>query len=85
KEFLLHEMRWSIGLRNVRPAGYVGMIFTHGLPWAVLAAVVAGAAGWKATAGFYLLSYLVLRLGLTWTAGVWGLGDKSIAAKLWLV
>jgi len=85
KEFLQHEMRWSIGLRNVRPAGYVGMIFTHGLPWAVLAAVVAGAAGWKAMAAFYLIAYLVLRLGLTWTAGVWGLGDRGIARRLWLL
>jgi ceramide glucosyltransferase len=32
REFLTHELRWSIGLRNVRPAGYVGMIVTHGLP-----------------------------------------------------
>ena len=85
KEFLLHEMRWSIGLRNVRPWGYLGMVFTHGLPWAVLASVVAGAAGWSAIAAFYLLSYLMLRLGLTWAAGVWGLGDRWIAARLWLV
>ncbi|MGH9743923.1 MAG: glycosyltransferase, partial [Candidatus Acidiferrum sp.] len=33
REFLKHELRWSIGLRNVRPLGYLGMIFTHGLPW----------------------------------------------------
>lgn len=85
KEFLLHEMRWSIGLRNVRPAGYVGMIFTHGLPWAVLAAAVAAAAGWTGVAALYLAAYFALRVGLTWTAGAWGLGDKAIAAKLWLV
>src|SRR5260370_18212525 len=40
-EFLRHELRWSIGLHNVRPAGYVGLIFTHGLPWAVLAGIAA--------------------------------------------
>jgi ceramide glucosyltransferase len=85
KEFLSHELRWSIGLRNVRPAGYAGMLFTHGLPWAVLAAGVAGAAGWSMVAWFYVLVYLVLRLGVTWTTGIWGLGDTSIAKKLWLV
>lgn len=85
KEFWQHEMRWSIGLRNVRPAGYVGMILTHGLPWTVLAAVVAGVAGWKVLAAFYLISYLLLRLGLTWTAGVWGLGDRGISRRLWLL
>jgi len=36
-EFLKHELRWSIGLRNVRPVGYVGMLLTHGLPWTLLA------------------------------------------------
>jgi ceramide glucosyltransferase len=85
REFLTHELRWSIGLRNVRPAGYAGMIFTHGLPWALLAALVAGAAGWIGVAVFYLAAYLVLRLSVAWAAGVWGLGDKAIAPKLWLV
>lgn len=85
KEFLTHELRWSIGLRNVRPAGYAGMIFTHGLPWALLAAVVASAAGWMGVAAFYLAAYLVLRLSVVWAAGVWGLGGEGIAPKLWLV
>jgi ceramide glucosyltransferase len=85
KEFLSHELRWSIGLRNVRPAGYAGMIFTHGLPWAVVATLLAGAAGWTGVAAFYLAAYLILRWSVAWTAGVWGLGDKAIAAKLWLV
>jgi ceramide glucosyltransferase len=85
KEFLSHELRWSIGLRNVRPAGYAGMIFTHGLPWALMAAFVAGAAGWSGVAAFHLAAYLILRWSVAWTAGVWGLGDKAIAAKLWLV
>ena len=84
-EFLTHSLRWAIGLRNVRPAGYFGMIFTQGLPWAVLAAVVAGSAGWAATAALYVLGYLVLRFLVAWTAGVWGLRDSAIAGKLWLV
>lgn len=85
KEFLGRELRWAIGLRNVRPAGYVGTIFTHGFPWTALAAVVAGAAGWTALATFYIGGYLILRLSATWMAGVWGLGDRAIAKKLWLV
>jgi ceramide glucosyltransferase len=84
-EFLKHELRWAIGLRNVRPAGYVGIVFTHGLPWAILAAVVALTAGWVGIAIAYLLAYLVLRLGVAWTTGVWGLGDRAIRKKLWLV
>ncbi len=84
-EFLKHELRWSIGLRNVRPAGYIGIVFTHGLPWAVFAAAVAGTAGWTEIAIAYLVAYLVLRFGVAWTTAVWGLGDTAIRKKLWLL
>jgi len=84
-DFLRHELRWAIGLRNVRPAGYAGMIFTHGLPWSVLAAVVAAASGWIGTAAAFIAAYLALRIGLAYAAGVWGLQDRNIASKLWLV
>src|SRR5216684_2431493 len=83
-EFLRHELRWAIGLRNVRPAGYVGMIFTQGLPWAIAAAAGDFASGWLGLAGFYLGAYLVLRLSVAYGAGVWGLGDNHVASKLWL-
>src|SRR2546423_820954 len=85
KDFLRHELRWSIGLRNVRPAGYAGLILTHGLPWAVLAAFMAATAGWAGLAVSYPLADLIVRLGGAWTAGVWGLGDRGVAAKMWLV
>lgn len=84
-DFLAHELRWSIGLRNVRPIAYVGMTLTHGLPWAVIGAIVAGMAGWSGLAISYVAAYLILRLTLAWTAGVWGLSDGLIAKKLWLV
>jgi len=83
-EFLRHELRWAVGLRNVRPAGYVGMIFAHGLPWAILAATIAFASGWSGIAGFYLSAYLSLRLAVAYAAGVWGLRDQVAASKLWL-
>src|SRR6266436_5302737 len=82
--FLRHELRWAIGLRNVRPAGYAGMLFTHGLPLAILAAAVAAACGWVGLAAAYLVAYLVLRLGAAYAAGVWGLRDGNIAKRLWL-
>jgi ceramide glucosyltransferase len=33
----------------------------------------------------YLAAYLILRVGLTWTTGKWGLGDLQLAKMLWLV
>jgi ceramide glucosyltransferase len=84
-EYLKHELRWSIGLRNVRPVGYVGMLLTHGLPWTFLAGAVATFAGWGGTAIAYVVAYLVLRLGVVWTTAVWALGDSHIGTKLFLV
>jgi ceramide glucosyltransferase len=85
QELFGQELRWAIGLRNVRPVAYAGMIFTHGLPWAVLAAIVAATAGWTGLAIAYLIAYFVLRISVAWVAGVWGLRDQTIISKLWLL
>jgi len=84
-QLLRHDLRWSIGLKNVRPTAYWGLVLTHGLPWALLAAGIAAGAGWMGIAAAHVVAYLVLRLGLAWTTGVWGLGDYGIGRKLWLV
>jgi ceramide glucosyltransferase len=80
--FWEHQVRWARTIRLVRPASFLGLLFTHGLPLALLAAVVAPAA-WISAA--YLLAYLVLRLGMAWVVGVWGLQDEVLRRKLWLV
>jgi ceramide glucosyltransferase len=85
REVFRQELRWAIGLRNVRPVAYAGMIFTHGLPWALLAAVVALSSGWPGLAVLYLAAYLILRIGVAWIAGVWGLRDPTVIGKLWLL
>ena len=81
-QFLKHELRWSTMLRNIRPAGYLGLAMTFGLPWAILAAVVSHS---LALAAAYLLTYFVLRLTMAWTIGVWGLSDPVVRRKIWLV
>lgn len=80
--FWNHQVRWARTVRLCRPISYLGVIFTHGLPWAVLAAFLAPA---KWIAVSYLLAYLVLRLVMAWTVGVWGVGDDVLRRKLWLV
>jgi ceramide glucosyltransferase len=82
ESFWDHQVRWSRTVRLVRPASFLGLIFTHGLPLAILAALIAPTA-WIA-AGF-LVAYLVLRLLMAWIAGVWGVGDEVLRRKLWLV
>jgi ceramide glucosyltransferase len=85
KEQFRHELRWSIGLRSVRPLGYWGLIFTHGLPWALLGAAAALAIGSMPIAVSYIVAYLIIRVGLTWLTGAWGIGDRQLAKILWLV
>jgi ceramide glucosyltransferase len=80
--FWNHQVRWARTVRLCRPISYLGLVFTHGLPWAVLAALVASST-WSASA--YLLAYLALRLVMAWTVGVWGVGDEVLRRKLWLV
>jgi ceramide glucosyltransferase len=79
-EFLQHELRWTIGLRNVRPAGHAAMIFTFGLPWTVLAAVVAPT---TALAAAYVSTYLALRFAVYLTLGVLGLRDDVVRRYWW--
>jgi len=85
REHFRHELRWAIGLRSVRPLGYWGLVFTHGLPWALAGVAAATALGSVAMAVSYVVAYLLLRVGLTWLTGRWGMGDRQLAKILWLV
>ncbi len=82
KSFWKHQLRWSRTVRLCRPLSYFGLIFTLGLPWAILAALVAPA---KWISAAYVLAYFVLRHLMAWTVGVWGVGDDVLRKKLWLV
>lgn len=82
KTFWDHQVRWARTVRLCRPLSYLGLIFTLGLPWAVIAAIIAPA---KWIAVSYVLTYLVLRLLMAWTVGVWGVGDEVLRRKIWLV
>jgi ceramide glucosyltransferase len=82
RSFWQHQVRWSRTVRLCRPLSFAGLIFTHGLPWALLAALIAPAP-WIAAA--YPIAYLALRLTMAWTVGVWGVGDDVVRRKLWLV
>jgi len=81
-EYLRHELRWAIGIRNVRPGGHFGMLFTHGLPWAIAAACVAPSA---VVGAAYLGAYFGLRFAMAWVVGVWGLHDPVLRQRFWLL
>ncbi len=82
RSFWDHQVRWARTVRLCRPLSYVGLLLTQGLPWTLLAALLAPA---KWIAVFYLLAYLILRFAMAWTVGIWGVGDEVLRRKIWLV
>lgn len=77
-----HQVRWTLTMKHSRPWGHFSLIFTHGLPWTILAAVIAPSAG---IAAFYVVGYVVLRSLMAWTVGVWGVHDPILRRKFYLL
>src|SRR5579871_2177484 len=80
--FADHQLRWLRTVRDARPWGYVGLIFTHGLAWAVLNVMTSGASPlslWLLALSFFL------RLSLAMTVGTEVLGDRQVLESLWLL
>jgi ceramide glucosyltransferase len=77
-----HQTRWARTVRLCRPFSYFGLIFTHGLPWAVLAFLVAPTTLIGAS---FLVAYVLLRLLVAWTVAVWGIRDNTVRRKPWLI
>jgi len=67
---LLKRLRWIVVMRHMRPWGHIGLIFTLGLPWSLLAAALSPSAS---IAVGYLAAYFGLRCLMTWLIGSWGL------------
>ena len=81
-EFFNHQLRWLRTVRSARPAGYVGLIFTHGLGWALLNVLASG----LSPVSLWLLGLsFFLRLAQAMTVGAEVLGDHEVLANLWLL
>ena len=80
--YFAHQLRWARGIRDSRRAGYVGLMFTYGLPWALLNAVASGfAIESLALLSLALLARVTVALGVG--AGI--LGDRQVLRDLWLL
>jgi ceramide glucosyltransferase len=80
--FIDHQLRWARTVRDARPWGYAGLIFTHGLAWAMLNVVASGLSPlslWLLALSFFL------RLSLAMTVGVQVLADHQVLPNLWLL
>jgi ceramide glucosyltransferase len=81
-DLLQKRMRWLVVMRHMRPAGHLGLIFTHGLAWSL--AAIAFSPTW-ATAGTFLGLYLLFRFAMLWKIGISGLKQKNLWSKFHLV
>jgi ceramide glucosyltransferase len=77
-----HQLRWNVSIRFSRPAGHLGLIFTQGLPLALLAALCAPSAAWAIS---LLVGYLLLRGLSAWVVGVYGMRDAGVRKHLELL
>ena len=80
--FCDHQLRWLRTVRDARPGGYAGLIFTQGLSLAVLNVIASGAS----LVSFWLLALsFFLRLSLAMTVGAEVLGDHQVLPSLWVL
>ena len=80
--FCDHQLRWLRTVRDARPGGYAGLIFTQGLTLAVLNVMASGAS--PASLWLLVLCFF-LRLSLSMTVGAGVLGDHQVLPSLWLL
>jgi len=80
--FLNHQIRWARTVRDARPWGYAGLVFTHGLGWALVNVLASGLSPpslWLLGLSFFL------RLALAMTVGAEVLADRQVLPNLWLL
>jgi ceramide glucosyltransferase len=80
--FIDHQLRWFRGVRDARRGGYIGLLSTFGVMWALMAFVVAGAAPWSWAV---LGAMLLLRTGVALVFSRAVLQDEDAVERLWLV
>lgn len=80
--FVDHQLRWFRTVRDARPGGYVGLVFTHAFAWAVLNVLASG----LSPLSLWLLALtFFLRLSLAMTVGARILRDHQVLPSLWLL
>jgi ceramide glucosyltransferase len=80
--YIDHQLRWARTVRDSRPWGYAGLIFTHGFAWALLNLLASGLSPlslWLLGLSFFL------RLALAMTVGAQVLADHQVLPNLWLL
>jgi ceramide glucosyltransferase len=77
-----HQLRWNLSIRFSRPAGHLGLLFTQGLPLALIAAALSPS---LTIATAFLGTYVVLRYSVALAIGLDGMRDDLIRRKFYLL
>jgi ceramide glucosyltransferase len=80
--FLSHQLRWARGVRDSRAGGYIGLVSTYGLMWALLALIASHAAPWVCAVA---AATILLRLAVALSVGKAVLKDEQLVRALWLL
>jgi ceramide glucosyltransferase len=81
-EMFQHQLRWARTIRDRRPRGYIGLGVTHVVPWALLACLCSGLAGWSL--GLLAVTAL-LRFAVAAALCTSVLRDEAADLDLWLL
>jgi ceramide glucosyltransferase len=81
-ELLRHQVRWGRGIRACRQRGHMGLLFTHGTVWALMAAFLSG---FSASSVVLLGGVVSVRVAMAWYIGCRCLGDAVLKRNLPLV
>jgi ceramide glucosyltransferase len=81
-QFFDHQLRWARSLRDARRWGYVGVILTFGVPWALV--VLAFIRGTYWAWGLAILA-VIMRIAVALVVGRGVLRDRHVLPWLWLV
>ena len=82
RQFFDHQLRWARSVRGSRGSGYVGLLLTYGIPWAI--ATLIAARGSEA-AWFLLAITLAVRLVMVAASGIGVVHDWRVLANLYLL
>ncbi len=82
ESFLAHQLRWARGVRDSRAGGYIGLVSTYGLMWALLTVISSGAVAWS---WVVLGATALLRLAVAIVVGKLVLEDGGLLRNLWLL
>ena len=80
--FFAHQLRWARGVRDARAGGYLGLMFTFGIFWSVLAVVACRGSAWSWAV---LAGALFLRYAVAWAVGAKILSDSQVRKYGWLI